>query len=218
MLILITDRILIERKLTTFLNAHGVYLFCAVPETGAYLCEQKDTGSVILDCVSNLHKCEKLCAELRTRYPELPIAAIVPRDSIPNLPADRILRDPADGVSYPLLEDALRFCHSCGWDERPFTVYDLRVGLDPDDVYYMGYHLPLSPSEHKILRCLFYRAPRVTSTSDLMALCYPEQSEKRANLSVLISRINRRAAKIDTRPLIVNIYGEGYRLRNGIFT
>ena len=80
----------------------------------------------------------------------------------------------------------------------------------------MGYPLPLSQTEHRILRCLFYRSPHLTSAIDLMSLCYPLGEQSISNLAVQIRRINERASKIDPRPLIVNVYGKGYVLREDL--
>ena len=79
----------------------------------------------------------------------------------------------------------------------------------------MGYPLPLSPRESTILRCLLYRYPHLTPTDELMSLCFPDERINIENLFVHISVINQRAMKIDPRPLIVNTYGKGYRLRDG---
>ena len=49
-----------------------------------------------------------------------------------------------------------------------------------------------------------------------MSLCYPCEYKSISNLAVQIHEINRHAMKIDPRPLIVNVYGKGYRLRDGI--
>jgi len=80
----------------------------------------------------------------------------------------------------------------------------------------MRYRMPLSPKEHEILRCLFYRWPRATTAEDLLALCYPEGGKAKENVAVQIGRINQRAKSIHPRPLIVFQRNTGYRLRNGI--
>ena len=213
MLLLISSRQELIRDLTAHLRERGVYLLWSAPETALFLCEKHDTGGVILDCVPNLQSGESLCRELRAIYPEMPIAAIVSKHCVPDLPADAILRD-ADVTT--LTEQAYEFCLSCGWQERPLQTFALSVGLSPDQTVYMGYPMPLSPRAHNILRCLFYRAPHVTTADELMSLCYPCEYKSISNLAVQIHEINRHAMKIDPRPLIVNVYGKGYRLRDGI--
>ena len=80
----------------------------------------------------------------------------------------------------------------------------------------MGYPLPLSPRERTILRCLFYRYPRLTPTDELMSLCFPDELITIDNLFLHIGVINQHALKIDPRPLIVNVYDKGYLLREGL--
>ncbi len=213
MLVLITDRPTITRALQEALTARGVYLFHEPSETGAFICAKKDTGGVILDCVPDLARGEALCRTIRAADPDMPIAVIVPPESVPDLPADRILRD---GSVASLCDAAWAFCLSCGWRERPFSTFELSIGLRPDQTVYMGYPFPLSPREHALLRCIFYRSPAPTSADDLMSLCYANECLGISNVGVTVHAINRRAAEIDPRPLIVNVYGKGYRLRDGI--
>ena len=83
-------------------------------------------------------------------------------------------------------------------------------------VDYMGLSMTLSPSEYRVLHCIFYHSPRPTSTALLTSLLANEGAKNESALGVLIHRINQKAAEVDPRPLIVNEYGKGYRLRNGI--
>ena len=214
MLLVITDRREFGKELASILLRQGIFTFECPLETGAFYCEEKDTGGVLLDCVSDLKMGEKLCRKLRKTYPQLPILAIVESNSIPELEADSILRE----APLPsLLPSILHFCHhTCGWSTQPLSTYFLTVGNSSDEVFYMGYPLKLSQKAYLILRCLFYRHPKLTSTRDLMALCYPDGTEQVGNLAVQIHHINQSAAKIDPRPLVVNLYGKGYKLRDGI--
>ena len=167
-----------------------------------------------MDCIPNLREGERLCRELRKTYPQMPILALVENQSIPEIEADMILRD---GSISELLPDILEFCRRvCGCSAEPLSTYFLTVGENPDEVFYMGYPLHLSPKAFTLLRCLFYRHPNLTSTEDLMSLCYPDGHERVGNLAVQIHHINKCAAKIAPRPLVVNQYGKGYRLRSGI--
>lgn len=214
MLILITDRRDFGKDLASILTQRGVFTFECPLETGAFYCDQKDTGGVLLDCTADLKEGERLCRHLRKTYPQMPILALVARESIPEIEADMILRD---SPLPTLLPDILDFCtRLCGWSEEPLSSYFLTVGERPEEVFYMGYPLRLSPKAFTILRCLFYRHPTLTSTEDLMSLCYPDGRETVGNLAVQIHHINKCAAKIDPRPLVVNEYGKGYKLRDGI--
>ena len=213
MLIFVTEHKEKHRYLLDRLFENAVYLFVCSYENAAFYCDRKDTGGVILDAVSELPRAEHLCRELHASYPEMPIAAIVSKNAIPDLSVSSLLRD-TDPIS--LTAALLRFCSACGWNTRTLSTYALLMSADPRATGYMGYRLPLSPREHDILRCLLYRAPRLTSIDDLMSLCFRGGRQKAENIPVHISNINKRAARIDPRPLIVNVYGKGYRLRDGI--
>lgn len=213
MLILVTDRRAFGESLASRLLQNGIFSLRASHETALFLCEAKDCGGVLLDGRTSPTESEALCRALRERYPELPIALLLPKGYLPASPADRFLREEEDDLTDTLLD----FCHTlCGWHAGEMTTFSLTVGNDPARTRYMGYPLPLSPREHTLLRCLFYRAPHVTSCDDLLSLCYPIDPPSLASLSVTVSAINRRAGAIDPRPLIVNVYGKGYRLRKGI--
>lgn len=193
---------------------HGIFSFLCPYETAEFMCEKKDVGGVLLDCVAGLGKGERLCKIFRSRYPEMPIGAIISQGAIPNMEVNRLIRTPA---SESILDGVLDFCIcNCGWRTKKLSTHYLAVEDDPARTVYMGYPLDVSPREHEILRCLFYRAPYVTTKDDLLTLCYPEGMQSHANLSIQIGRINRSAARIDPRPLIVNVYGKGYKLRDGI--
>ena len=214
MLIFVTERKAAHAELITYLQMSGIYSFVCSYENAAYFCDVKDTGGVILDGLANIGRAETLCAHLHARYPDMPIAAIVAPNAIPDMAVSRLLRaTPTTDLS----EDALDFCiRDCGWCTQRLTTYSLSVGTQPEDTYYMGYALKLSPREFALLHCLFYRSPRPTSTEDLIELCYPYGRQGIGNIAVQIASINRKAAQIDPRPLIVNDYGKGYRLRDGI--
>jgi DNA-binding response OmpR family regulator len=214
MLLIITDRHELGKDLASKLTDHRIFTFECPPETGAFYCDKKDTGGVILDCVPDLKAGEALCRHLRKAYPELPILALVSQECLPDLEADMILRD---APLSKLLPDILDFCNRvCKFETKSLSTYFLTVGESPDEVFYMGYPLHLSPRAFTVLRCLFYRHPNLTTTEDLMALCYHDGHETVGNLAVQIHHINERAAKIDPRPLVVNEYGKGYKLRDGI--
>ncbi len=214
MLLLISDRTEMRHALVRRLSSIGIFSFDAPLETGAFYCDKKDTGGVLLDCVEHAKRAKALCMTLRETYPELPIAVIVSKDDCPDLPVDRILRDTdAELLSADVADFYQRICQ---WQADCLSSFALTVGRTPEETLYMGYPLPLSQTEHTILRCLLYRFPHLTSSDDLMSLCYPLGGQSLSNLAVQIRRINERAAKIDPRPLIVNVYSKGYRLREDL--
>lgn len=214
MLVLVTSQKTRRVSLVKSLNEHGVFVFFAYPEEALRKVEEKDTGGVLLDTIGCLGACEQLCAELRERYPQMPIGAIVSRQAIPNLAVNRILRE-GDGTSVD--ESALDFCiRNCGYRSQRLSTYCLSMANAPEETLYMGYRMQLSPKEHLILRFLFYRAPAYTSSEDLWELCYPEGNVRQENAAILIGRINRRSREIDGNNLIVHRRNTGYRLRDGI--
>ena len=214
MLVFVTPNKTRRAALVEHLNRNGVFVYLSSPEGARLTVHKKDTGGVLLDAVGNLGACERLAEALLREYPAMPIAAIVARDAVPQIKVNALLRDTDEQV---LSEQVLDFCIcQCGWHTKPLSTYRLTVGDVPEATLYMGYRLPLSPKEHEILRCLFYRMPHDTTADDLLSLCYPNHPVKRENLTAMIRRINKKAEAIDPHPLIVNRYGKGYRLRDGI--
>ncbi len=212
MLLIITDREGWASHLSPVLLANGIYHLSVPHSYGTFVCEREDTGAVILDCVSSLSQGEHICADLKRRYPSLPVAIVAAPEAIVNAHADAILRD---GDTEELLQNILSLCKSNGWSSAPLSTYYLRMGKD-NRVDYMGFSMTLSPLEYRILHCIFYHSPRSTSTELLKALISQDGTTTADSLAVLIHRINQKAAKIDPRPLIINEYGKGYRLRDGI--
>lgn len=212
MLLIITDREGWASRLSPILLENGIYHLCVPSSFGTFVCEREDTGAVILDCVPSLSRGEHICQDLKTRYPALPVAVVVEAEARVNARADAVLRNEnLDTVC----KNIVSLCHANGWTSAPLSTYYLRL-TPPDRAEYMGLSLPLSPAEFRILHCIFYHSPRPTSTELLVALSSLDGAKNEAALTVLIHRINQKAAKIDTRPLIVNEYGKGYRLRDGI--
>ena len=215
MLLIIAKRTADWKEFAVRFHTKGIFSYRCGYENALLMCEKKDTGGVILDCTQDPKGGEKLCRALRALYADMPIAAVVDSNSIPDLPATRVIR--SHGMNQALFDEILDFSiRICGLDTKLLAAYFLTVTEDPAKTLYMGYQMPLSARQHTILRFLLYRAPRLTSADDLMELCFPECNTGIANLTAQIRAINRRALLIDPRPLIVNEYGKGYRLRDGI--
>lgn len=212
MLLIITDREGWASRLSPVLLENGIYHLCVSSSFGTFVCEREDTGAVILDCVPSLSRGEHICGDLKKRYPDMPVAVVAAPTAVVNARADAVLRDESFDT---LCENILSLCRANGWSFAPLSTYYLRLA-PPDRAEYMGLSLPLSPAEFRILHCIFYHSPRPTSTELLVALSAGEGSKNETALAVLIHRINQKAAEIDPRPLIVNEYGKGYRLRDGI--
>jgi hypothetical protein len=214
MILFVTERR--ERHLESFrrLIAKGIFLYPCRFRNAPMLCRKKDVGGVVIDGFDSMSNTEILCEWLRRDQPDdMPIAAIVTPKSIPCLAVDRLIRDQGGDLFNELLDFAVT---NCGWSTEPLSTFRLRVGDLPEENLYMGHPFPLPPRAHTILRCLFYRAPALTSTKDLLRLCYPEGTQASDNLAIQIRTINLLAKQIDPRPLVVNVYGKGYRLRDGI--
>lgn len=214
MLVLVTTQKTRRAALVKSLNEHGVFVYIASYENAKATVLAKDTGGVLLDCIGKLPAGERLCADLRAEYPQMPIAAIVTPTAVPCMEINRLIRETDEKA---LLEDCLDFCiRNCNYRAQQLSTPCLSIGNAPEETLYMGYRLHLSPKEHLILRLLFYRAPHYTSPEDLLELCYPDGTQSIENLAVQIGRINQQARKINQLPLIVNRHGVGYRLRDGI--
>lgn len=212
MLLWVTENADKHRSTLQALLEKGIFTYVCPYETAAFYCDKKDIGGVILDCVSAIGLGERLCAQLRQSYTEkFPIAALLTENAQTSMLADSLIR--TDGEPN---QSILTFCRSCGWQTDPITLYHLTVGADPTQNRYMGQRLRISKSAHAILRCIAYRAPHPTSTDDLLSLCFPQKQASEKQLIATIREINRLAADIDPRPLIVCERGKGYRLRNGI--
>lgn len=212
MLLIITDREGWASRLSPFLLENGIYHLCVPLAFGTFTCEQEDTGGVILDCVPSLSRGEHICHDLKKRYPDMPVAVVAAPEAVVNAHTDAVLRDENFDT---LCKNILSLCRANGWSPTPLSTFYLRL-TPPDRAEYMGLSLPLSPAEFRILHCIFYHSPRPTSTELLVALSALDGAKSESALAVLIHRINQKAAKIDPRPLIVNEYGKGYRLRDGI--
>ena len=215
MLVFVTEHRELHRALLHRLSSRGIFAFCIPFDAALPMCKSRDTGGVLLDAIGSLDRAETLCRTLLSHYPELPVAALVAEHAVPDMPLSRIIRKSSDGECADEVSD---FCRcNCGFHTGSLSTHELVLGEDPAATLYMGYSLHLSPQEHRILQYLFYRAPRPSSTDDLLALCYPDEEIGRGTLSVLIHRINTRAARIDPRRLIVR-ERDGYCLRAGILT
>lgn len=214
MLVIISERTAWWKDQAVRLNQRGIFAFLVPFEQGLRYCRTRATGGVLIDCVRQLKRGEKLCRQIRAVYPDVPIAALVCAKAVPDMPLSHLLRDGSDEELFAALLD---FCvTACGWDTGPLSTHALTVSNTAAEAVYMGEALALTERENLILRCLFYRAPRITSAKDLTRLCYPGQMRSDSNLAVHIQSINQKVALIDPRPLIVNERAKGYRLRDGI--
>ena len=87
--------------------------------------------------------------------------------------------------------------------------YQLRIGDTRNDVNYLGYPLVLTPTEYRILRILAEQTDGLSAEELLVGR--NGKAEKATTLAVHICSINRKAAVIGERKII--LYENGcYRL------
>ena len=162
----------------------------------------------------NQRNAEKLCTSLRKRYPAMPIAVLVDENAVSDMPADRTVR--AEGKA--LLLEVLDFCHTVmGRKRQILSTRQLYITEAPNDTRYLGYPLRLSESEHRLLLCITYLAPRVASAEELHRLCDPLGLHSAKSFAVRISAINQKAKSIHPRILIRNVLRQGYVLNSEVF-
>ena len=213
MILLVSDRQTVRGLPVSHFLSAGVFTYSCPTETARFFAREKKISGAILDGVPNLPAAERLAADLHAEYPELPMLLVSAPDEIPNAPA-ATLRD-RDSLS-ELANGMLAFIRgTVGW-QYDFSTFSLSLPLGTNTATLLGYPLPLSGREVAILRCLFAFAPETVPADDLLLLCFPEGKQKAANLSVQISRVNRRAASLGVPNLIVSEYGKGYRLTSAV--
>lgn len=209
-----SDRATVAMQAVKALSERGFCLFPCNLRAACFLCKQRETGGIILDGVNDPYAGEKICNELRKKDPALPIALILPERHLTESCPDLILRsDTAPEVMIELLSDFLRTAARTA--NLRLATRELVLDHKAKTALYMGYPLKLSRAELRLLYLLLYQAPRATSDEELLFLCYHGEARSSSLLHVLIHRINKKAAEIHSRPLIVRD-GNGYRLRDGI--
>ena len=212
MLIFLTDRRQQGLELTRTLAASGLEVLAECMEAAEYLCREHTMSAMLIDGTAEPHHANALCAKMRSEYPELPIALILENGAVADSDTDCVIRY----ETVPQVADeVLHFCRTHGWNPQ-LSTFTLLVNDHPNDTRLLGYRMPLSPREHQILRLIYLRAPETVSRNELLAVCFPEGSQKAENLTVHVAHINSKARLISGLPLIESVYGKGYRLRRGI--
>lgn len=214
MLLFLTENRSFGIRMVTRLQAEGIIALFAKTDAGESLCHLCDTGGVLLDGRDDPNRAQRICLSLLTAYPELPIALILPQRILLEVSVARVLR--GDFEDNRLTEEILAFYLECCGGKTEISTFALSVGASPDRFLYLGYPLTLPPRAQTLLRFLFHRAPRTVSTSELMAVCFPEGTQKETSLTTLVGIVNERARAISNLPLIESVRGKGYRLADGI--
>ncbi len=83
----------------------------------------------------------------------------------------------------------------------------IKLSVDRKESLLCGYPLSLTPSEHRLLALLVRYPENVFSPSDISTLTFLRNE---ASVSVHVCTINKKAAIISGRPLILSKYGLGY--------
>lgn len=214
MLLLLSEPCKLQEILSEILFEEGIQAFIATPDAGEALTVLHDVGGVILNGTADPIAADALCLRLLTRYPDLPVALLLPQGASVESPAARLLRLP---IPVRILrEELLAFClDSCGCKPSPSTH---ALTLFPNgSVRYLGYSVSLPPHEASALRLLLFRSPLAVRHAELLSVCFPRSAQGLADLSDLISSLNRRfTAVFPEARLIESVHGFGYRLRDGI--
>lgn len=213
---MITREAAFGKRMAAALTERGIFLFRCTENNAVFFCEEKECGGVIVDARAQTSDTRALCGELRRRYPLMPMALLAaPGAEVSGRP-DCVLRQTDFWEQLDALYD---FCvRVCGFRAQSLSTPTLSVTSNPEECVYMGVRFPLSPREHTLLRCLFYRYPRLTSADDLMSLCYHDVDCTIGNLAVQLHAVNKRAERLGLPPLVVNEYRKGYCLREGILS
>ena len=215
MILLVSDRQTVRGLPVSHFLPAGIFTYTCPIETARFFCREKEISGAILDGVPSLLAAEVLAGDLHREYPGLPMLLITAPGNVPDAPAQTV-RDTGDLSA--LADALLTFVRrTVGW-QHDFSTFSLSLALGSDQATLLGYPFPLSGRELAILRCLFAFAPKTVSADDLLLLCFPEGTQHFANLSVQISRINRRSAALGLPNLIVSEYRNGYRLNHAILT
>lgn len=213
MLALLTDNPSLCHRLSPVLLSNGIFHYVEGLDKGLMLCDAKEIGGVILDTKGNFETARILCTALRARYPEMPIAALLDDGTACDMPADRSIRA-EDGE---LWQEVSAFCHAVmGRERQILSLHQLYITENANDTRYLGYPLQLSTSEHLLLLCLTYLAPRVVPPEELHRLCDPLGLHSAKSLAVRISAINQKAREIHPRTLICNAFKRGYTLNTDV--
>ena len=212
MLVLISERFSAFAQIADRLTDRGIFLLHCPIETAEFVCDKYDTGGVLLDLTHRPRDGLALFDRLRAIYPEMPIAVICNKRKFPWISFDCVIEaDGADTMEREILSFCLLTCRF-----HILTISGKHLSIFQKTVCYHGQMLALSARQHRILRCLAYRSPRTVEKGDLLSMCFPTELKTPSDLAVLIYGINERAAKLGLPPLIANVYGNGYRIREGL--
>ncbi len=198
-------------RLAELLTAQGILLFACPTDTAVQTCIKKDTGALVADCTVFPRRTKQAVDTLHRMYPEMPIAVVTDNGHFFADCDYHILQ--AEPNEEQLAYRILQFCYASDFYTGNLKAYGLHMAQNCNLCTYCGQLLKLTPMQFRILHCLLYLAPKQVSTYDLMQMCCPSKRCTPKSIAVQIFHINEKAAAIfPEHPLILNIYGKGYRL------
>ena len=149
MLLFLTENRSFGIRMVTRLQAEGIVALFAKTDAGESLCHLRDTGGILLDGRDDPDRAQRLCLSLLTAYPELPIALMLPRETLLEVSVARVLR--GDFEDDRLTEELLTFYLECCDGKTEMSTFALSVGASPDSFLYLGYPLSLPPKAQLLL-------------------------------------------------------------------
>lgn len=92
-------------------------------------------------------------------------------------------------------------------------VGDIEIRIKARTVHRAGRHVPVSPKEFELLRCLAEHAGRVVPRALLLERVWNLRFDPQTNVvDVHVSRLRAKIEEGSDRPILVAVRGEGYRL------
>ena len=88
----------------------------------------------------------------------------------------------------------------------------LYVDKGRSQIFYLGYKLNLSKSEFKIICAIAGSTVEYITAESILRECFTNKDVKPGNVAAHICNINRKAAVIGGRKIILSKYDTGYKL------
>ncbi|MBQ4324289.1 MAG: hypothetical protein IJC29_00700 [Clostridia bacterium] len=151
----------------------------------------------------------------RLRHPDVPVIALVsPGGVLTEDMEEAHLHLSIDLPAHKIIQEALIFASRfAGRDVADLTVGPFRDHLLASAPTWHGTQIPLTPTEHMILRYLMLTYPQSATASELIRNCTkPGTSPTLCNIPTHIHQINRKAQAHVGVQIIGRPDGPGYRL------
>ena len=212
MILLFSDDVQFGNDTARALRGQGLPVVSHDPDLLPQICRHADFCGVILDGRHTPLRFEQLSEKLFADYPDAPVLFLT-QPGVSVYPC--ALKTACLDHGVDPLQVLHRFCRDCMGEEN-YATYALQHDGRAHSFTYLGYPLPLSDYEYRLLLCLFRNAPHAVRTDDLLSNAFPNGSTPRHTLWTLVKRINQSAQRISGLRLVQSVYGTGYRLSDGI--